>query len=133
MIIIANNINIDNLSKAISDELKIYNRSVTEGMKEVIEKSSLEFKKDTKRDANKGRRKKYYKKIDVKKIYENSFGSSHIWYVKNPEYRLTHLLVKGHQTKKGGRTKANDFLSDNLEKLSKNLDKELKRVVENGH
>ncbi|MGN0077685.1 MAG: hypothetical protein ACI36V_02760 [Coriobacteriales bacterium] len=34
------------------------------------------------------------------------------WYVRSPEHRLTHLLVHGHATPDGGRTRGNRFLHD---------------------
>ena len=38
-----------------------------------------------------------------------------VWHVKAPDYRLTHLLVHGHATKTGGRTKADPFLHKALD------------------
>ena len=38
-----------------------------------------------------------------------------MWYVKAPDHRLTHLLVRGHATKDGGRTKADPFLENALD------------------
>ena len=57
------------------------------------------------------------------------------WYVKPPDHRLTHLLVHGHVTKDGGRTKGDPFLEnavdsavdwfeDNLERMLTNASKD---------
>ena len=40
-----------------------------------------------------------------------------IWYVRPPDHRVTHLLVKGHATRNGGRTKADPFLRNALDQV----------------
>jgi hypothetical protein len=52
-----------------------------------------------------------------------------IWHVKAPDYRLTHLLVKGHATKDGGRTKANPFLQNALDQVLPEYEKEVEEAV----
>jgi len=37
-----------------------------------------------------------------------------VWYVKKPDHRITHLVVHGHATRTGGRTKGDPFLQNAL-------------------
>ena len=57
---------INGLSAAINDELKLYSSEVVAGMKKANDKCMKEFVEDTKRDAPKGRRQKFYKNISSK-------------------------------------------------------------------
>lgn len=60
------------------------------------------------------------------------FGSKAIWYVGGKEYRLTHLLVHGHQLRQGGRTKGNTFLERSVEEAADAYIKELTEAVKDG-
>jgi hypothetical protein len=126
-------IQVDNLSAAINNELKLYSSEVVAGMKKANDKCMKEFVEDTKRDAPRGRRQKYYKNITSKTTLDTPNRKVNTWYVKDPEYRLTHLIKNGHVTRKGGRTKKNDFIDKNYEKLEKDFEKEVKEVIQNGH
>lgn len=90
---------------------------------------SKEFKTNTKKDAPRGQRNKYYKHIDVKTTYESISGITDTWYVKDPEYRLTHLIKNGHQTRNGGRTKGNDFIDKNYSKAEKEIEERINKVI----
>ena len=126
------NITISSLDSAIQDVLKEYKKDVSDGIKKVTHEVSEEFKKNTKQDAPKGQRKKYYKNIDVKTTNENHDGVIDIWYVKDPEYRLTHLIKNGHQKVNGGRTKSNDFIDKNYTKAERDFEEKIKGVISNG-
>ena len=102
-------------------------------IKRIGQENSRNFKKDTRRDAPRGRRKKYYKNIDVKTTTEKSNSIVDTWYVKNPEYRLTHLIKNGHQTRNGGRTKGNDFIDKNFKIAEKEMEEKIKEVVSRGY
>ena len=127
------NITINNLDSAIQDILNQYKIEVSANVKKVTHEISKEFKEDTQRDAPRGKRKKFYKNIAIKKVKETPDGVVDMWYVKDPEYRLTHLIKNGHQTRNGGRTKSNDFIDKNYKKAEKNFEEKVKEVVTNGH
>lgn len=127
---------IDNLSKAITEEIKVYTASVTEGMKKANDECMKEFVSDTKRDApksNSRRRGTFSKNITSKTTFESPNKKVNTWFVKDPEYRLTHLIKNGHAKVNGGRTKAQDFITPNYEKLEKNFTEQVKEVIENGY
>lgn len=122
-------VSISNFSKEINNILQDYNKDVITNTKKIIHKVSEEFKNNTQKDAPKGKRKKYYKNINVKTTYESINGVTDTWYVKDPEYRLTHLLKNGHQTKNGGRTKGNDFIDKNYIKAEKELEERINKEI----
>lgn len=122
-------ISISNLSKEINDILQDYNKEVISKTKKIIHEVSSDFKNNTKKDAPRGQRNKYYKHIDVKTTYESINGVTDTWYVKDPEYRLTHLIKNGHQTRNGGRTKGNNFIDKNYTKAEKKLEERINKEI----
>ena len=122
-------ISISSFSQAVADVLKDYNRDVIENTKNIIHDVSKEFKSNTKKDAPRGQRNKYNKYIDVKTTYESISGVTDTRYVKDPEYRLTHLIKNGHQTRNGGRTKGNDFIDKNYSKAEKEIEERISKEI----
>ena len=125
-------ISINNLDSALQEVLEEYSNEINGDVKKITHEVSEQFKNDTKRDAPKGRRSKFYKNIDIKQN-ETSTGAVDKWYVKDPEYRLTHLIKNGHQKANGGRTKSNDFIDKNYETAEKEFEEKIKEVIQNGH
>ena len=125
-------VNVDNLSNAIMEELILYHENVDKGIKKVIDEKSTEFVNNTKRDAPRGKRQKFYKHIAKKNLINTPHDYKNVWYVKDPEYRLIHLIKNGHAKRNGGRTKAQDFITSNYEKMERELELEIKEVCENG-
>lgn len=109
-------ISVEGLSRAISEELGLYADSIRERVDAAGAKAVKKLVKETRETAPKGGRasKKYADSISST-TEQTPSGSRHIWYVKAPNHRLTHLLVHGHATVKGGRTKGNHFLHDALD------------------
>lgn len=128
----ARRVSTNNISQAINDELKVYGSQVVEGMKKVNDECMKEFVKETKQDAPRGGRKKYYRYISSKTTLNTPNKKVNTWYVKDPEYRLTHLIAFGHATKNGGRTQGKDFITSNYNRLEENFEKGIKEVIENG-
>lgn len=122
-------ISISSFSQAVANVLEDYNKDVIENSKNIIHDVSREFKDNTKKDAPRGQRNKYNKHIDVKTTYESVSGVTDTWYVKDPEYRLTHLLKNGHQTRNGGRTKGNDFIDKNYSKAEKEIKERISKEI----
>lgn len=126
----------DRISQAISNELKIYSATVTEGMKRINDECMKEFVSDTKKDAPRSKTKRsgtFAKNITSKTTLETPNRKVNTWYVKDPEYRLTHLIKNGHAKRNGGRTKAQDFITPNYNKLEQNFEEGIKEVISRGY
>lgn len=103
------------LGKAIEQELTIYHKGVVERINAAGAAAAAKLKKLTKASAPVASGS-FKKNIAVKEETNPSTGmKSYIWHVKAPDHRLTHLLVHGHVTPNGGRTKADPFLQNALD------------------
>ena len=132
----------DELNTQLERVLTIYSQDINEKLREVTRESMKQLVKETKATAPRGRRKGEYRK-HIAADYKSLKGSvrglqgqdiSATWYVKAPEYRLTHLLVYGHATKNGGRTTANPFLHNARDKVVQEYEQKVQEVLsENGN
>ena len=103
-----------NIGEAIGNELTIYHEQIVEKLDEAAENAAKKLVKLTKATAPKDSGG-FRRNIASKRLRKTENGSTYVWYVKPPDHRLTHLLVHGHATKNGGRTKADPFLENALE------------------
>ena len=129
-------VGIEHLSAQIEKELTVYSTEVTDKLKKIAKKYTSQLVKTTKATAPSGNRvyNKYRDSIQSKKLNESERGITYVWYVnsKDSNYRLTHLLVNGHATRNGGRTRANDFLKKAVENMETEYQKEVEEVIKNG-
>ena len=130
----------DNLHDEMERVLTIYNEDINEKLREITKESMKKLVKETKATAPKGRRKGQYKR-KIAADYTGTKRSSRglkgqdvnaIWYVKAPDYRLTHLLVHGHATKDGGRTRANPFLQNAVDKVIPEYEAKVEEALKDG-
>lgn len=126
------NISIGELEKVISEELTLFSSDVTKKVKESSDEVMKELVTNTKNDANK-RTGAFAKAISSKRILETPNSRINAWYVKDPEYRKTHLLEKGHAKRNGGRTKAYGFVNKNEEIAVSEYEKKVEEVIKGGH
>ena len=103
-----------NIGEAIGNELTIYHEQIVAKLDEAAENAAKKLVKLTKATAPKDSGG-FRRNIASKRLKKTENGSTYVWYVKPPDHRLTHLLVHGHATKNGGRTKADPFLANALE------------------
>ena len=87
--------------------------------------------KQTKATAPKDRGE-FRKAISGKRLEKTDRGSTFVWFARAPFHRLTHLLVHGHATKDGGRTKADPFLKNALDEVLPEYEKDVKEALQNG-
>lgn len=120
------------LSAALSDEMRLYTQEVTRQLNQCSQKTARKLAKITRSTAPKGKRGSYRASIASKRLQSNPTGDTYVWYVKGKNARLTHLLVHGHTTRNGGRTKASPFLRNALDQVVPEYEKEVERVIRNG-
>lgn len=128
----AKKIKVDVLSKYLSEELTAYHAEVNEKVDRASSDAVRALVRITRKTAPRGKRGKYAKKIAQKRKYKTSNGSAYVWYVMAPEHRLTHLLVHGHATKDGGRTKSDPFLKNALDEVLPDYENAVKEALQNG-
>lgn len=134
-------ISVSDLEKAINNRLDVYNSSIAKSVFKVTRKTIRNLVKITKPKAPKQDIKDSVKSTHRSGTFANSItstvedngiiGSTGIWYVRGDEYRLTHLLVNGHQNRDGTRTPGNPFLDDSLEEIADKYIKEIKEAIKN--
>ena len=124
-------VKLDQLGAAISQELTIYHENVIQKINRCGKDAIDKLVKLTKATAPVGERGSFKSNIaaDTKKVSRHM--TKYTWYVKAPDYRLTHLLVHGHATKDGGRTKADPFLANALDQVLPEYEKDIEEAVAN--
>ena len=126
---------IERLSTAINDELKLYSASVVKGMKKVNDECMKEFVSDTKTDAPKSnmkRRGTFAKNITSKTTLDTPNRKVNTWYVKDPEYRLTHLIKNGHAKRNGGKVRPKVHIKPVEEKCNNEYYQDVINIIKKG-
>ncbi len=120
-------ISINDLDKAIAERLDSYSSEVTRRVRKVTNSTIKKLVRKTRERAPKDTGSFAG---HIASTYEDG-GSTYkgVWYVKDPDYRLTHLLVHGHQLRNGGRTKPNSFLADSVDEVADEYVKALEKAV----
>lgn len=120
------------LAAAIQQELTVYHQDVTEAVNNLSAKAAQDLVKKTRTTAPVGARGSFRKNITSGVSKKGRNGDTYAWFVKAPDARLTHLLVHGHATRDGGRTKGDPFLSNALAKVLPDYEKAVEEAVKNG-
>ena len=131
----AKNVPLDKLGEVVGEELRLYTSSVNEKLYKAGQKAIKEIERRTKDTAPFNARAyhaHYADAIASKSERERTGVTKHTWYVKAPHYRLTHLLVHGHETRDGGRTDGNPFLQNALDAVLPDYEKDVEEAVKNG-
>lgn len=127
-------VNVDNLANAIFQQLKDYSEDVTDITKDVVDEVAKEatvIVKDNAPVSPRGKRKGKYKRSIKNDIsFESITERTRVVHAGGKEYRLTHLLEKGHLTRTGGRTKAQPHFKYGDEYIEKNFEKKLVSKVQ---
>jgi hypothetical protein len=126
------NISPDDLGAVIQNTLTLYADDVQNRVNAIGLTAIKELVKITKSTAPRGRRVKHFgDNITYKVETKTSFtgAKTYTWYVKAPDYRLTHLLVHGHQTRNGGRTRKNPFLENAVDQVVPKYTKDVEEAV----
>ena len=129
----AKRVKLTELDKAIAEAVREYRADVTAAVNTQSAKSMKKLVRATKATAPVGRRGTYKRRITSKLLRKSeAAGDAHVWYVKAPDYRLTHLLVHGHATRDGGRTEADPFLHNAVAAVIGDYEKKVEAILKNG-
>lgn len=127
---------IEDLDVAIVDMLTDYKEQVSNKVYRAGDRAIKEIERKTIDTAPIGTRKNassHFRESIASKSERDRLGNSkHTWYVKAPNYRLTHLIVKGHATRNGGRTRANPFLANAVSSVLPKYEQDVEKAVRNG-
>ena len=119
------------LGAAIANELTVYHKDVIDRVNDSGRECIKKLVKLTKANAPKGARGSFKKNIASQETDAGRGMKSFTWYVKGPDSRLTHLLVHGHATRDGGRTKSDPFLANALDQVLPEYEKAIEEAVAN--
>lgn len=126
----ADRVSIDNFANELMKEMERYSKACSEEVKEVIKDAGKKARTELKRTSPK-RSGEYAKKWSMKVAKENSTSVEVVIYDKR--YSLVHLLEKGHQLRKGGRSigevKPIEHVAPVQEKLETDVEKGIKEVL----
>ena len=131
-------ISVDNLVSAIEEELTNYQRNVVDkamiDTTRVAMEALVEITRDT---APVGNRRKHYKNSITSKVLRKrnlGYGQTYreLWYVKGPDYRLSHLLNNGHALRDGGRYEGTNFIGKAYDEVSREYVKAMEKAIEQG-
>jgi hypothetical protein len=131
----SNRVKLEDLGGAIARELTTYGKGVQDGVNKAGRKAMKEIVRKTKDTAPFNARayhQHYADQITSKTEKARTGDETHIWHAKGKAGRLTHLLVKGHETRDGGRTRADPFLQNALDAVLPDYEREVEEAVKNG-
>lgn len=124
----AKSIKPDALHDAIKKELTMYHDRVVSKVNNLSEQAAKTLVKKTRTTAP-VKTGSYYRNIASKEVKSSPFGKTYAWYVKAPDYRLTHLLVKPHATVNGKRTTPDPFLQNALNEVLPDYEKNVEEAL----
>ena len=131
----------NDLETQMAEILTIYGEEINEKLRVVTTESMKQLVKETRATAPIGRRQGEYRK-KIAADYSGTKRSARglrgqnvhaTWYVKAPDYRLTHLLVNGHATKDGGRTTPDPFLQNAVDHILPEYERKVEEVLGGGN
>lgn len=123
-------IHIDQIAAELSETLAAYTEEIAGQVKEAVDLTAKELLKNIRADAPK-RTGAYKNAMAVKTVSENAYEKKRVWYVKDPHYRLQHLLEHGHALRGGGRVKAYPHIEKNEERARAAFEERVERIIKN--
>ena len=130
----------EGFAEALKLQLEQYNESVIKGMKKAAARAVQDCDKAIKDSItfHQSPAGKYVKSFATKMTKEGPTTIEYTWYVKAPEYRLTHLLEFGHRTRmktahygSTAETRAFPHIKHGEKVGTENFEKYLAEVLEN--
>lgn len=131
----------NDLGTQMEQVLTVYSDEINENLRQLTSDSMKKLVKETQATAPVGKRKGQYKK-NIAGDYSGTKATARglrglkihaTWYVKAPDYRLTHLLVHGHATNNGDRTTPNPFLKNAVDHVVPEYEEKVQEILSNGN
>ena len=120
----------DKLAKAVEQELTTYHEQTLEKLRGVTRESMGTLVRKTRSTApQKTGAFRRHISGDFRGLAKGLHTVSARWYVKAPHYRLTHLLVHGHEKQGGGRVAGDPFLANALAEVLPAYEEAVKEAV----
>lgn len=124
------NISIDQLGDAIMAQLNSFESNVREGVKKAVDETMDEMVRETKANAQARPGSGRYKRKISATVGENTLMKySKVWHVKKPDYRLAHLLDKGHKLRNGRRYEGNQHVTNAEHRAVETFQRKLEEVI----
>lgn len=126
------NIALDQLASTIQNGLNLYSKNILRGVGNAAETVVKQMVQTTKQRPTKDPRARgKYARCMASQVGENSLtAQSHIWYVKDPCFRVTHLLNNGHRTTGGGHYSGDNHVTNAANKAMTEFERLVKEVIE---
>ena len=122
------NIKPEEFGKALQQQLTLYSQKVNENCYAAGQKAVQALVDKTKATVNR-RTGAYRKAIACRELYRNVRGFLFAWYAKSPHHRRTHLLVKGHAKRGGGRVQGFPFLDNAVAEVLPQFETDMEDAV----
>lgn len=123
-------VSIGQLADVLEQELTLYAQKVNENVYAAGATAVKDLVKKTKATAPE-QTGSFRKNIASKELEKTYRKFRFAWYVKAPDYRLTHLLVHGHANVDGSRTPGNSFLKDALDEVLPDYERKVEEAIRN--
>ena len=124
-------VQVKDLDVQLQTILEDYSAQATAAVDMLSEETVKRIAQETKGTAPKGARRSFKRHITSGVVTKTRYRRVYAWYVKPPDHRVTHLLVKGHATRDGGRTAGNPFLHNAVGNATEWFEERLQNVMRN--